>query len=278
MCGIYKITNKINGKVYIGQAIDINDRWQRHRRSHDNCAIHLAFNKYGIDNFTFEVIEECLPELLDEREIYWIDHFQSYGKGYNMNPGGKGGTPRKVKCFDENGNFIKEYDSIKEAALETNTDSAKISTVCSHTPQRYFAGDFQWRYSDDTTPVIPRKKQESHVVYQFDEQGELINIYPSIANAADSLNIDRSKICACCNGRQKTAYGFQWSYQNTCSPVKRKRVARKVTQYTIDGEFIATYPTLTAAANAVGGTVGGVGSVCQGNSRTYKGFVFEYAD
>lgn len=278
MCGIYKITNTVNGKVYIGQALDIKDRWARHKRANDNCAIHLAFQKYGIEHFSFEVLEECDPELLDDREKFWIEEYHSYGQGYNMHPGGKGGVPRKVCCYNSQGVFIKEYNSLAEAALDTHTDSAKISAVCSHQPQRFFAGDYQWRYADDNTPVVPRTKQESRKIYQFDKQGNLIDVFDSITEAATILNLDKSKICACCNGRQKTTGGYQWSYQSEISSVTYKKQKRQVAQLDLDNNLIAIYPTMTAAAQAVGGTVGGIGAVCQGRSKTYKGYIFKYLD
>ena len=55
-----------------------------------NTNLYQAMRKYGIENFSFEVIEECLPEELNEREIYWIDYYDSFNKekGYNMTPGG----------------------------------------------------------------------------------------------------------------------------------------------------------------------------------------------
>ena len=77
MTGIYKITNKINGHAYIGYAKDIEERWKEHIRASKNDTrqasklLYLAFNKYGIDNFNFEVIEQCSLEQLQEREIYW---------------------------------------------------------------------------------------------------------------------------------------------------------------------------------------------------------------
>ena len=74
ICGIYRIHNNINGKDYIGQAIDIYHRWQQHKARYDNCAIHRAITKYGIDNFTFSILEECQVEQLDEKEIYWINY------------------------------------------------------------------------------------------------------------------------------------------------------------------------------------------------------------
>ena len=75
MVGIYKITNKANGKIYVGQSIDIEERWKQHRWKAFNCnevgyhsAIHAAMRKYGLDNFAYEVLEQCAAEELDEKE------------------------------------------------------------------------------------------------------------------------------------------------------------------------------------------------------------------
>ena len=95
MIGIYKITNLQNNKVYIGQAVDIKRRWCEHE-SHSfspkhlsyNYAIHCAIRKYGVKNFSFEVLEECEENQLNEREIYWINKYNSKIDGYNMTEGG----------------------------------------------------------------------------------------------------------------------------------------------------------------------------------------------
>ena len=64
ICGIYKITNKINGKCYIGQSIDIIKRWKTEYKWYQiNKHLLAAFNKYGLENFNFEIIEECEPNL-----------------------------------------------------------------------------------------------------------------------------------------------------------------------------------------------------------------------
>lgn len=99
ICGIYKITNTINGKCYIGQSIDIYYRWYTHQNpktwaADSGKALYKAFVKYGIENFTFEIIEECTRGQLDSREKYWVNHFHSYGKGYNMTKGGQGNYHR----------------------------------------------------------------------------------------------------------------------------------------------------------------------------------------
>ena len=92
MIGIYLITNKVNGKKYVGQSIDIEERWKRHiiASKKSELVIYRAMRKYGIDNFDFSILEECSVDKLDEREIYWISELDTYNNGYNMTIGGKG--------------------------------------------------------------------------------------------------------------------------------------------------------------------------------------------
>ena len=84
MIGIYKITNTINGKVYVGQSVDINRRWRQHKNSELDYPLYKAFKKYGIENFTFEVLEECTITELNERERYYIQLYDSCHFGYNQ--------------------------------------------------------------------------------------------------------------------------------------------------------------------------------------------------
>lgn len=95
MIGIYKIENKINHKVYIGQSQNIERRWSNHVSSAGKMKYKMsqALGEFGVENFSFEVIEECPIELLDEREIYWIKYYNSMvPNGYNMIEGGN--SPR----------------------------------------------------------------------------------------------------------------------------------------------------------------------------------------
>lgn len=89
--GIYKVTNKVNGKVYIGQSVDIGRRWRQHMTAEDDIYFHKAIQKYGVENFEWEVIEKCKKSELDERESYWIEYYDSFNKGYNCTRGGDGG-------------------------------------------------------------------------------------------------------------------------------------------------------------------------------------------
>lgn len=95
MTGIYKITNTVNNKIYIGQSIFIEKRWAQHKSPYEqerykDKPLYKAFQKYGLNNFIFEVIEECPPEILNEREKYWISTLRTlcHEKGYNVTSGG----------------------------------------------------------------------------------------------------------------------------------------------------------------------------------------------
>ncbi len=101
MIGIYKITNLLNGKCYIGQSKDIEARWQNHRwrykyQEREHLFLYQAMRKYGIENFSFEVLEECDEKDLDALEIKYIAQYRSFPDGYNMTGGGNGHLGRPM--------------------------------------------------------------------------------------------------------------------------------------------------------------------------------------
>jgi group I intron endonuclease len=98
--GIYMIKNLTNEKIYIGQSVDIQKRFWDHKRelkykTHRNSYIQRSWDKYGENNFLFEIIEEYPRELLNERETYWIKFYKSNNSthGYNTNDGGDSRSP-----------------------------------------------------------------------------------------------------------------------------------------------------------------------------------------
>lgn len=94
MVGIYKITNLINNDAYIGQSIEVEERLKDHKKLYNwqretNKRLYQAFIEFGVENFNFEIIEECNEDKLNEREQYWISYYNTYPNQYNMTPGGQ---------------------------------------------------------------------------------------------------------------------------------------------------------------------------------------------
>lgn len=91
MVGIYIITNNINGMSYIGKSVCIEERFREHRRHHkSNIRLSRSIDKYGLENFSFMVLEECSREELSDKEKYWIDSYDD-DMLYNFASGGNGG-------------------------------------------------------------------------------------------------------------------------------------------------------------------------------------------
>lgn len=135
MCGyIYKITNNINGKSYIGQTKrTVNIRWQEHLKSSlyayrtdYSYPLHSAIRKYGKTNFSLETIEIVPVELLDEREIWWIKYYDSHNSGYNITLGGQGNQRYDYdKIFD----FWQSGLSCKQIIDELNISYTTLAQV-----------------------------------------------------------------------------------------------------------------------------------------------------
>lgn len=129
---IYKITNDLNDKVYVGQTIQsLSKRFNAHcSNSNDkssNMYIKRAILKYGRKHFTITLIEECEDSLLDEREIYWISYFDSYKSGYNLTEGGNSNREFLTTALEESINIldfisfiIDNYPTAKEVADKFN--------------------------------------------------------------------------------------------------------------------------------------------------------------
>lgn len=218
-CGIYKIQNIENNKIYIGQSIDIAQRWREHRSdaltNRDNSILHLAMQKYGEFNFSYEIIEECFKEQLDEREVYWIQYYNSMvPNGYNQTSGGYSGQGeifrKPVLQYDLKGNFIQEFESASEAARQLNVFKSNLTAACRGETKQ--CGGFQWKYKNSDKEIILISEKGGKIVYQYDKQMNLINIFTSAVDAEKHTNIKAGNIRQCCSGRSKTAGGFVWKY------------------------------------------------------------------
>ena len=122
-CGIYKIENKLNGKVYIGQSNNIERRWNEHKNNYlkINSKLYKVIQNFGIENFELTIIEECSEENLDEKELYYIIKYDSIKNGYNIVYGAPYIRNSFRKITEE------EYDSLIQDLVDNIISISELS-------------------------------------------------------------------------------------------------------------------------------------------------------
>lgn len=368
--GVYAIINLVNGKFYIGSSIGMNTRWWNHlidlrNGTHENAHLQNSFNKYGEENFIFQIIEEvdfdendkvASVKLVRKLEQIYLDYYQPFDKeiGYNLNREANGG--KRQNTFEDivNGKsvftleqFNKAIDllcnttkSFGEISRETGITKSTIKGFFYKTVMSDFMKSFdflprtkskkleriiqdQGKLQEFKELVISSGRQkflrskydcdnvvlknwcnilgleviielesnytEQKTVYQYDLLGNLINIYKSVREAAEKLNLNANAIRNACAGRQKIANGYFWSYEDKKFPKPtyldllmgqyfnfNKRL-HPILQYDINHKPIAFYNKLGDMESS-GFLLGEIQKNCIGKIKCYKGYYFRYAD
>ena len=220
-CGIYKIINQINNKVYIGKAGNIERRWYEHRSDakNPNKTYHLyqAMRKYGLDNFIFEIIEECPPDndILSEREKYWINYYDSYNNGYNETLGGEGKLLydiQEIKQLWDDGFCNKEI--CLQLGCSEHTVYDALRNYENYTSEESHIRGNQMESRREQLREEALKRFGTGPVYQYSLDGNYIQEFDSMASAANALGktMDHSIYKALnYKDRSNMAYGFLWS-------------------------------------------------------------------
>lgn len=290
-CGIYKFENNINHMIYIGQAIDLKERYNKHCKNINDKThtedFYKGLREFGLENFSYEILEEFETfdqDKLNELECYYIKKFNSLKpNGYNMVPGGTNGAGlakgKKVQQFDLKGNFICEYPSAHQAEIFTGINYSSICACCRKEIQH--TKNFQWKYKNsdkiitdisDNGIIINEKK-----VYQYDLQGNLLNIYSTLKEASELTKISKSLICKVCCFKGNTAGGYVWRYEgsnfNEHKTIPKQRI---VEQYDKNLILLNTFNSLTEAAKQTGCNCANISSVCSGKRKTANGYIWKY--
>lgn len=226
--GIYKITNP-KGKVYIGQSIDIIKRWNVYRyliRSSMGNKIFNSLKKYGPDNHTFEILEECTKDQLSVREVYYKTKYNSIADGLNLKLEDDRYGPHSQETKDLISKKCKEAAKKKvyTAEFRLKMKKAKTNHPCYKNPERNrkignaHRGKVMSQETKDKiyTEDWRRKNKEQHKksykpVEQYDLNGNLIKVYESKTEAIKQTGIGMGNALV---GRAKTAGGFIWKYKN----------------------------------------------------------------
>lgn len=205
---IYCITNTINGKRYVGKTTSsLEERFREHcfdsqRERCNKRPLYDAVNKYGVENFIIEELEQVEDEtILSDREIYWINELSTFGNGgYNATIGGDG----KI-LYD-----YKEIIELANLGYDSNQISEKIG-CCKDTIYKVLKAN-----------GVKLKRVNAQAVMQYDLADNYVQTFYSVTEAMNWLcdhgfaknNTGYSKITACCKGRSKSAYKYKWKFRD----------------------------------------------------------------
>lgn len=254
--GIYIILCLINNKSYVGYTTNLINRQYSHfyhlrKNTHTNEYLQKAWNKYGEENFIFEVLEECqdVGFNLPEREHFWANLLNVHNRkfGYNIKPTdptnkiimseeirkkisisrtgikfskshienlskSKKGTPSKRKGIP----FTEEHKLKISKALKGKVGNSKGFKHSEKTKELWSKQRKGVKLSEITKQKISIKlKNKENKIDQYDLDGNFIQTFLNAKLAALFVKGCGSNIISCCKERQKTAYGFKWKYNKT---------------------------------------------------------------
>ena len=230
--GIYCWTNKVNGKKYIGKATDLRLRRTQFLNPHNSYGggkIKNARNRYGVENWDYEILIFCSNTQLDQWEIEFIKQFDTFKNGYNMTLGGGGmygfhlSEQTKQILSDKTKERFKDkanhplYGKRHSKAARKKMSEWQIGRKLPETTRQRMSeartGEKNPRYGVEVKPETKEKIKESlskYWYYQLTLDGELIKVWGSATEAAKELNTYKQHIYDCIKGKAKTCAGFRW--------------------------------------------------------------------
>lgn len=231
MFSVYKITNNINNKCYIGSSIRPDKRWRQHKNSAFNpnspnyhYPLYQAFRKYGIENFTFEIIADDFSSIkeMEDYEAFAIIHYHGYGEGYNQTLNTHSNNICHENCIkhiqqisckcariDKNNNIIEIYSSYHDAARKNGLDedkASKVRAVCKGVNSS-INGELIFRDLDENGKIIQKEfkpyKQRKTLIAVNIENPDDIKYFESVSVAAQELQTERRSVQHCIQGSDR---------------------------------------------------------------------------
>lgn len=291
ICGVYSITNIVNNKIYIGSSIDIYRRWGEHKNrleanAHHSSHLQKSWNKYGKENFKFEIIEKCSKEKLIEIEQKWSKYYKSNDRkyGYNMCEAIKG--PSKTITIEKlkEGKGPVSYEQflqIIEALTKTTDPLSQISQQVGVTYDQLY-DIFNRNTCRELTQVydfLPRRYDAPGAV----SETQALEIIERLKNRETAVSIAKK-----CNVNYHTVINIRqhktWNkLTKDITFEKSDRIlggnshtGQKVVQYDREGNYIQSYNSIAEASRSVGIGATLITMVCKGQKLTAKGYVWRY--
>lgn len=320
ICGIYYIKNLINDKYYVGQSVDIRKRWHREKNelSNDkdawNTHLQSAWKMYGEKNFEFCIIEKCDKDILNEREVFWIDKLAAFTNGYNMTSGGR----LNMEVSEETLAKIREYWANEDHLNEAR--QRQINRWKNPEIRKRMSGENHHNYGKEMSQETRDKMSKARIGYTMSDEHK-----DKISKSLKKYFIDHPEVLTELSRKQKEYYeqhsdslpvlkgdrspnfGKKMSQETKNKMIEslikhyeehpedrvkaseklkqynkehpefidRKKI--KVNQYSKDGQFVKTWSSASDASRELGICSGHISSCCVGKRKTAGGYCWRHA-
>lgn len=276
LVGIYMITCLKNDKHYIGQSVRLKHRMKEHESCSSNTQLREDIALYGLENFRFEILEECKEEELDERELHYIEVIKPE---YNVCMEGNPFTQKNleiirelsrkpVRCVEDN----RVFPSQRDAANAYDVCESSLCNVL-HGKQ-VTVGGFHFEYADERPSETRENKTKKPV-----RCVEMGIVFPTIAEAAKAVGINSRTISAALNGQSFTAAGFHWKFADgrpaNIRPEETRKPKKKPVRCIETGVI---YESIAQAAKTFDLCSTTIGHAANGEYEKAGGYHWEFVD
>jgi hypothetical protein len=251
--GIYKIECKYTSKIYIGQSIDCKNRLLAHKSylkndGHGNSFLQKHYNQYGPDCFNFEIIEECVKEDLNLREMFYILKYNcnmrnNNGWGFNQNCGGGYYflEPKVVFLFNLYGQCIDVCNSAKELGIKYKINTGAIYCAISNNS----LCDYKYFFSYENT--IPEEVYSKYIkpIYAFNKKGKFLGKFDFIKDVMEHFKLTPEQIGSSLYHKYIVNKKYFFSFKNefTYKPIKEKN--QEVFVFNEKGKFLKRFDSFS---------------------------------
>jgi group I intron endonuclease len=201
--GVYTITNIINNKIYVGSTNNFVRRFNDHKKElinniHKNNYLQRSYNKHGINNFIFEILEECEPEIRLGIEQYWINVLNVCNRkyGYNITP--TAGNNSGYKYTEE------QKENISNGLKKKFETGYKGSTFGKKYTQIELDNIYNAKIKKGSIKIIP--------IYVYDINDNFLFFENTLKKVSKLTNVDRADISRILKNKQKYSKGYKFKY------------------------------------------------------------------
>jgi group I intron endonuclease len=287
---IYCVTNKVNGKMYIGQARDFKGRKQKHlyftyngkSTSNYNMHIHASMRKYGVDNFSWRILEDNINlEDIDMLEMVYIDMFDTYNLGYNSTHGG--GSTYGYFCSEEtknkisvaNGGENSYWFGLKRSPAFCKRISEALTgrEVSEETGKKISdanKGEKSAWWGRKHTEESKKKMSQARSGKKSSEETK--RRMKEFRTGKKHTEESKRKMSEIKRGDKNPFYGKHHSEET----LNKARIP--VNQLDLDGRLVKQWDSIKSASLKLGIGSGDICGVCKGKGKTARGFKWEYAN